>query len=210
MAAATAVVLRAGAAGVDDREGRAPSRLLRQARVVGLRAGAPARGDLLRARRRRERTGASGSARRGLAQPALIDSIRKGETAEDVKKRLGKPAEERWSVRTRRVRQDTRECGDDDPRDRAGGRGPLRPAERHSSFLQRGPGRQDLRVRGLRARRPAESRARPSRHGQPALQPGSGAGEGRERQRRRRRRPTGGAPRTGPCSCRWISARLAR
>jgi hypothetical protein len=46
-------------------------------------------------------------ARRGLAEPALIDSIRKGEPAEDVKKRLGTPAAESWSVRTRRVRQST-------------------------------------------------------------------------------------------------------
>ena len=39
-------------------------------------------------------------ARRGVMAPALIDSVRDGETAEDVKKRLGKPAEEHW-----------RECG---------------------------------------------------------------------------------------------------
>jgi len=44
-------------------------------------------------------------ARRGLVEPALLDSIREGEAVEDVKARLGKPAEERWSVRTRRVRQ---------------------------------------------------------------------------------------------------------
>ena len=33
-----------------------------------------------------------------------------------------------------------RECGDDDPRDRAGGRSPLRPPECEASFLQRGAG----------------------------------------------------------------------
>jgi hypothetical protein len=44
-------------------------------------------------------------ARRGLTPPALMDSVRKGEPVEDVKKRLGQPAEERWSVRTRRVRK---------------------------------------------------------------------------------------------------------
>lgn len=44
-------------------------------------------------------------ARRGLTAPALMDSVRKGESLEDVKKRLGKPAEERWGVRTRRVRK---------------------------------------------------------------------------------------------------------
>jgi len=44
-------------------------------------------------------------ARRGMTQPALMDSLREGESAEDVKKRLGKPAEERWSTRSRRERQ---------------------------------------------------------------------------------------------------------
>ena len=43
-----------GQAGLDDREDRAPPRLLRQALALGLRAGAPALGDLLRARPRRE------------------------------------------------------------------------------------------------------------------------------------------------------------
>jgi hypothetical protein len=50
-------------------------------------------------------------ARRGLAEPALMDSIREGEAVEDVKKRLGRPAEERWSVRSRRVRQSTGNAG---------------------------------------------------------------------------------------------------
>jgi hypothetical protein len=50
-------------------------------------------------------------ARRGLAVPALLDSVREGETAEEVKKRLGKPAEERWSVRSKRVRQHTENAG---------------------------------------------------------------------------------------------------
>jgi len=50
-------------------------------------------------------------ARRGLTEPALMDSIRKGETAEDLKARLGKPAEERWSVRSKRVRQHTETAG---------------------------------------------------------------------------------------------------
>lgn len=44
-------------------------------------------------------------ARHGLADPALMNSVQKGEALEDVKARLGKPAEERWSVRTQRVRQ---------------------------------------------------------------------------------------------------------
>jgi hypothetical protein len=50
-------------------------------------------------------------ARRGLTTPTLMDSIREGEQADDVKKRLGKPAEERWSVRTRRVRQRAANAG---------------------------------------------------------------------------------------------------
>jgi hypothetical protein len=44
-------------------------------------------------------------ARRGVIPPALMDSIQQGETADAVKKRLGKPAEERWSTRSHRVRQ---------------------------------------------------------------------------------------------------------
>ena len=44
-------------------------------------------------------------ARRGLSDPALMDSVREGEAVDAVKKRLGKPAEERWSVRSERVRQ---------------------------------------------------------------------------------------------------------
>jgi hypothetical protein len=44
-------------------------------------------------------------ARRGLTTPALIDGVREGESAEDVKKRLGKPADERTGVQIRRVRQ---------------------------------------------------------------------------------------------------------
>ena len=44
-------------------------------------------------------------ARRGLITPALMDSIRDGESADEVKKRLGKPSQESWSTRSRRVRQ---------------------------------------------------------------------------------------------------------
>jgi hypothetical protein len=50
-------------------------------------------------------------ARRGLITPGLIDSVREGESVEDVKKRLGKPAEERWSTRSRRVRQKAGHAG---------------------------------------------------------------------------------------------------
>ena len=44
-------------------------------------------------------------ARSGVITPALMDSIRAGETADDVKQRLGKPAEEDSGVQIRRVRQ---------------------------------------------------------------------------------------------------------
>jgi F5/8 type C domain-containing protein len=50
-------------------------------------------------------------ARRSVISPALMDSIQDGERADDVKKRLGKPAEERWSNRSRRVRQRTANAG---------------------------------------------------------------------------------------------------
>jgi hypothetical protein len=42
---------------------------------------------------------------RGLTDPAAMNSTQKGEALQDVKARLGKPAEERWSVRTERIRQ---------------------------------------------------------------------------------------------------------
>jgi len=50
-------------------------------------------------------------ARRGVITPAMMDSIQDGESADEVKKRLGKPAEERWSNRSRRVRQRTGNAG---------------------------------------------------------------------------------------------------
>jgi hypothetical protein len=50
-------------------------------------------------------------ARRGVIQPALMDSVREGEAVADVKQRLGKPAEERWSVRSKRVRQHEGDTG---------------------------------------------------------------------------------------------------
>jgi len=43
--------------------------------------------------------------RHGLTDPALINSIQQGEKLDVVKARVGKPAEERWSERTKRVRQ---------------------------------------------------------------------------------------------------------
>jgi F5/8 type C domain len=43
--------------------------------------------------------------RRGLAQPALINSVQRGESLEDVKARLGTPAEEHRGVGVRRVRK---------------------------------------------------------------------------------------------------------
>jgi hypothetical protein len=50
-------------------------------------------------------------ARRGVITPALIDSVRDGESADEVKKRLGKPPQEQWSTRSRRVRQRTGNAG---------------------------------------------------------------------------------------------------
>jgi hypothetical protein len=49
--------------------------------------------------------------RRSVVAPALMDSIREGETTDDVKNRVGKPAGESWSTRTRRVRQRTTNAG---------------------------------------------------------------------------------------------------
>ena len=49
--------------------------------------------------------------RRGVISPALIDSVRDGESADEVKKRLGKPVQESWSTRSRRVRQKTGTAG---------------------------------------------------------------------------------------------------
>ena len=50
-------------------------------------------------------------ARRGMTPAALVDSTREGEALADVKQRLGKPAEERWSVRSERVRKDGGNAG---------------------------------------------------------------------------------------------------
>ena len=49
--------------------------------------------------------------RQGLITPALMDSVREGESPDEVKKRLGEPAgENRWT-RSRRVRQHTGNAG---------------------------------------------------------------------------------------------------
>jgi F5/8 type C domain-containing protein len=50
-------------------------------------------------------------ARKSVTPPALIDSVQVGESTDAVKKRVGKPASEIWSVRTRRVRQRTGNAG---------------------------------------------------------------------------------------------------
>lgn len=50
-------------------------------------------------------------ARRGMTPAALVDSTREGEALAEVKQRLGKPAEERWSVRSKRVRKDGGNAG---------------------------------------------------------------------------------------------------
>ncbi|MCU0257355.1 MAG: hypothetical protein MUF60_11515, partial [Vicinamibacterales bacterium] len=51
-------------------------------------------------------------ARRGVTQAVLLDSVRDGEALADVKQRLGKPAEERWSVRSERVQRDSGGTGE--------------------------------------------------------------------------------------------------
>jgi ABC-type transport system involved in multi-copper enzyme maturation permease subunit len=50
-------------------------------------------------------------ARRSQIPAALMDSVRNGESADDIKARLGKPAEERWSTRSQRVRQQSGNAG---------------------------------------------------------------------------------------------------
>jgi hypothetical protein len=50
-------------------------------------------------------------ARHGSIAPALMDSVGDRESADDVKKRLGKPAEEHSYTRSRRVRQRTGNAG---------------------------------------------------------------------------------------------------
>lgn len=47
----------------------------------------------------------------GLTDPALLDGVREGDAVDAVRTRLGTPAEERWSVRSERVRQDTGTAG---------------------------------------------------------------------------------------------------
>ena len=49
--------------------------------------------------------------RHGLADPALMNGVQKGETVEAVTARLGKPAEERGGTRVRRVRKQGAENG---------------------------------------------------------------------------------------------------
>ena len=104
-------------------------------------------------------------ARRGLAEPALLDSIREGETVEDVKKRLGTPAEERWSVRSRRVRQRTGNAGttthviEPAVEARFVRLNVIRPSYSGDSVARI----YEFEVYGPDG--PAQSRARPSRHG---------------------------------------------
>lgn len=50
-------------------------------------------------------------ARRSVITASLIDSVAVGESVDEVKKRLGKPAGESWSTRSRRVRQRSGNAG---------------------------------------------------------------------------------------------------
>jgi hypothetical protein len=59
-------------------------------------------------------------ARRGLTDPALMNSARVGDAVADVKARIGEPAEERWSVRSRPVPPSARSAGSNPPDGSAG------------------------------------------------------------------------------------------
>ncbi len=50
-------------------------------------------------------------ARRGVIAPAMLDSIQAGESADALKTRLGKPSQELWSTRSRRVRKKSANAG---------------------------------------------------------------------------------------------------
>ncbi|MEO7189708.1 MAG: discoidin domain-containing protein [Vicinamibacterales bacterium] len=50
-------------------------------------------------------------ARRGITSAPLMETAREGDAVADVKARLGKPAEERWSVGSQQVRQHTGTAG---------------------------------------------------------------------------------------------------
>src|ERR671913_264876 len=50
-------------------------------------------------------------ARHGVISPALMDRVQEGDQADDVTKRLGTPARESQSTRSRRVRQRTGNAG---------------------------------------------------------------------------------------------------
>lgn len=49
--------------------------------------------------------------RRGVTAANLMDSVREGESLAAIRERVGKPAEERWSQRSRFVRQHTPTAG---------------------------------------------------------------------------------------------------
>ena len=159
-----------GPAGVDDRKDRAPACLLRQALFLDLRAGAPAVADVLRARPRHEARWPAACQKRpdGLRPDRQRPGRRTGRRREEAARKAGRGTLGDAGPARPPTR---REFRDDDPRHRAGGRSPLRPPECQESFLQRGAGGQDLRVRGLRTGWPGESRAPPSRHGKRAVQP---------------------------------------
>src|SRR4051812_29669509 len=89
--------------------------------------------------------------------PRTGDGRVEGEPANDLKKRLRKPAEERVGCKSGASGNEPG-LRDDYPRDRADGQHPLRPPEFHPRVLQRGSRWQDLRVRGLRAGWRGESR----------------------------------------------------
>ena len=121
--------------------------------------------------------------RRGLTDPAAINSVQKGETLEVVKARLGTPAEERGGTRLIRVGKKGHN-GDDDARDRPRRRCAFRSLEHQPPDLRRRAWSPRSMSSRCTARRAGESCARPSRDGRRALQSRPGPGESGQRQRR--------------------------
>ena len=181
------LVLRASAPGVDDRQDRAASRLLRQARAVGLRAGAAARAGLLRPWPGREDGISSGSAARGLTDPALMNSVQKGEThrgREGAARKAGRGTRRDASQACSEARRQQR---NDHARDRRRRRCAFRPPEHQPArptAATRSPRIYEFEVYGADGRQNL-ALGRPATGSAPCS-PDRGPGEGRERQRRRR------------------------
>ena len=164
---------------MDDRKDRAASCLFREALIVGVRAGAATIGHFFRPRSRGEVPYRS-------ARPSRPDEC--GPYRQRPRRRRCRRCEEatgnargRGLIRAKPARPSRWQCGDDDPCDRADGRRAHRPSEYHQSFLQWRAGGQDLRVRGVRAGQPGESRAARDGYRKSAVHSRTRAGEGGQR-----------------------------